>query len=63
MRGARGGEDGRERQEVASTVGSVRNEGEDLADETLLDAGILHGERLYVSHASSVGVRVANGTG
>lgn len=41
VRGARGGEEGREREEVAGAGGAVGDEGEDFGDEALLDGGVL----------------------
>lgn len=41
VRGARRGEEGRQRQEVAGAARAVRHEREDLGDQALLDAGFL----------------------
>lgn len=43
VRGARGGEEGRQREEVARPRGAVGDEGEDLGDEALLYTCVLKG--------------------
>lgn len=40
--GAAGGEEGWEREEVAATLGSGGDEGEDFGDEALLDCCVLY---------------------
>lgn len=49
VRGARGGEERREREEVAGTVRPVGDEGEYLLDQALLDARVLVARRGEVS--------------
>lgn len=61
MGGARGGEEGREGEEVAGPGWAVGDEGKDLGDESLLYAGVLWESQLGVAARVCLGAVVEGG--